>query len=179
MAMLARQAAEGAGAELTEKQLLQRDFGQDENGKYFDKVFSDPKKACRINPNKKAADRIEKDGMQWVRPRVANNVIVDENDESEFGLLIFSRATWRLLVARCYTVLCHPEYMDKVLDIQGNKESRKGLLRLNIYRGGKMVPVLVMTVVCQNTQQNDYDRSLPNQDENESGHHLEKAYARF
>ena len=41
--------------ELTEEQLLQRDFGKDTSGKYFDKVFADPKKACRINPNKRAA----------------------------------------------------------------------------------------------------------------------------
>ena len=61
--MLARQAAEGAGGELTEEQVLQRDFQKDRNDKYFDKVFSNPQNACRINPNKKAADRIE-DGMQ-------------------------------------------------------------------------------------------------------------------
>ena len=192
MAMLARQAAEGAGAELTEKQLLQRDFGQDENGKYFDKVFSDPKKACRINPNKKAADRIEKDGMQWVRPEEFMHnpqlVIVDENDESEgFGFADIQQGQlgdcW--LLAAMTVLACHPEYMDKVLDIQGNKKrAEKGYYRLNIYRGGKMVPVLVDDkVMCVKT----HNRNRPyrplfakSRDENELWPLiLEKAYARF
>ena len=48
------------------------------------------------------------------------------------------------MLAAMTVLACHPEYMDKVLDIQGNKErAKKGYFRINIYRGGKMVPVLV------------------------------------
>ena len=132
-------------------QLLEKDFKKDGDGKYIDRKFEDPKIACRINPNVQAADRIEKQGMLWVRPgkfmQEPQLVVVDEGDQNEgFGYGDIKQGElgdcW--LLAAMTVLACHPEYMDKVLDIQGNKErAKKGYFRINIYRGGKMVPVLV------------------------------------
>ena len=55
-------------------------------------------------------------------------VIVDENDENEgFGFADIQQGQlgdcW--LLAAMTVLACHPEYMDKVLDIQGNQERAK------------------------------------------------------
>ena len=192
MAMLARQAAQGTGGDLTEEQLLEKDFKKDGDGKYIDRKFEDPKIACRINPNVQAADRIEKQGMLWVRPgkfmQEPQLVVVDEGDQNEgFGYGDIKQGElgdcW--LLAAMTVLACHPEYMDKVLDIQGNKErAKKGYFRINIYRGGKMVPVLVDDRILCRKSNNRRKPFRPifakSRDENELWPLiLEKAYARF
>ena len=189
--LIAAQAAESLGTNLTEEQLLKRDF-EIVDGKYVDKAWKNPKAACRINVNRPPEDRIEAPNMVWARPEqfMTNPqlVVIDEEDADTEGFGFNDIKQGQLgdcwLLAAMTVVACHPEYMKKVMDIEGNRErAKKGYYAINIYSDGRYSKVLVdSTILCTKTN----NRSKPfspmfvhSRSDNELWPMiLEKAYAR-
>ena len=159
--MIALQAAAAAGNGLTEEQRLKRDFELDSEGFYVDKRWKNPKHACRIDKNRKAEDRIEREGMVWARPeKFMDNpqlVCVNEEDSDQGGFGSNDVCQGALgdcwLLAAMTVVALHPEYMEKVMDRKGNIErQKKGYFAVNIFTAGRFEQVLVdSTILCTKT----------------------------
>ena len=181
---ISAQAEAAIGTEgMSEEDVLKRDFELDQEGKYIDKAWKDPKHATRIYPAKEPEDRIEADGMQWVRPEklmqapVMGNFSADDIHQGSLG------DCW--LLAAMTVIALHPEYLEKIMDPEGNKRrGQKGYYSIKLFSDGEYKPVLIDSNILS-TRTNNQERPykpmyVTGGDENELWPMLlEKAYARF